>query len=41
MVTRDDLESYLIRMGLDFEEVDEGMYLVQSTTPLHLWPNMS
>ena len=31
MVTRDDLESYLIRMGLDFEEVDEGMYLVQST----------
>jgi len=29
MVTRDDLESYLIRMDLDFEEVDEGMYLVQ------------
>jgi hypothetical protein len=29
MVTRDDLESYLIRMDLDFDEVDEGMYLVQ------------
>jgi hypothetical protein len=29
MVTREDLESYLIRMDLDFEEVDEGMFLVQ------------
>jgi hypothetical protein len=29
MVTRDDLESFLIRMDLDFNEVDEGMYLVQ------------
>ena len=29
MVTRDDLESYLIRMDLDFEEVDDGMFLVQ------------
>jgi hypothetical protein len=29
MVTRDDLESYLIRMDLDFEEVDEGMFLIQ------------
>jgi hypothetical protein len=28
MVTRDDLESFLIRMDLDFDEVDEGMYLV-------------
>jgi hypothetical protein len=28
MVTREDLESYLIRMDLDFEEVDEGMFLV-------------
>jgi len=28
MVTRDDLESYLIRMDLDFEEVDDGMFLV-------------
>jgi hypothetical protein len=29
MVTRDDLESFLIRMDLEFEEVDEGMFLVQ------------
>jgi len=29
MVSRDDLESFLIRMDLDFEEVDEGMFLVQ------------
>jgi hypothetical protein len=30
MVTRDDLESYLIRMDLDFDEVDEGMFLIHS-----------
>jgi hypothetical protein len=29
MVTREDLESYLIRMGLEFDEVDPGMYLVR------------
>ena len=29
MVNREDLESYLIRMDLEFEEVDEGIYLVQ------------
>lgn len=29
MVTRDDLESYLIRMDADFEEVDDGMFLVR------------
>lgn len=29
MVTREDLESYLIRMDLDWNEVDDGMYLVQ------------
>jgi hypothetical protein len=29
MVNQEDLESYLIRMDLEFEEVDEGMYLVQ------------
>jgi hypothetical protein len=27
MVSREDLESFLIRMGLEYEEVDEGMYL--------------
>ena len=30
MVTQDDLESYLIRMDADFEEVDDGMFLVHS-----------
>ena len=30
MVTRDDLESFLIRMDLDFNEVDDGMYLVHT-----------
>ena len=29
MVTREDLESFLIRMGGGFEEVDEGMYLLE------------
>ncbi len=31
MVTRDDLESFLIRMDLDFNEVDDGMFLVQGS----------
>ena len=31
MTTREDLESYLIRMDLDYEEVDEGMWLVKPT----------
>ena len=30
MVTRDDVESFLIRMDLDFSEVDDGMYLVHT-----------
>ena len=30
MVTQDDLESYLIRMDADFEEVDEGMFVVRT-----------
>ncbi len=30
MVTQDDLESYLIRMDADFEEVDEGMFLIRT-----------
>ena len=29
MVTQDDLESYLIRMDAEFEEVDDGMFLVR------------
>ena len=37
MVTREDLESFLIRMDLDWEEVDQDMFLVRSRnggTPL-------
>lgn len=30
MVTRDDLESYLIRMDADFDEVDDGMFLIRT-----------
>ena len=30
MVTREDFESFLIRMDADYEEVDEGMYLLRS-----------
>ena len=30
MVTREDLESYLIRMDADFDEVDDGMFLVRT-----------
>ena len=29
MVTREDLESFLIRMDIEYDEVDEGMYLVR------------
>lgn len=30
MVTRDDIESFLIRMDVDFDELEEGMWLVRS-----------
>ena len=29
MVTREDLESYIMRMDLEYQEVDPGMFLVQ------------
>jgi hypothetical protein len=29
MVTREDIDSFLIRMDLEYEEVDEGMFLVR------------
>ena len=44
MVSREDLESFLIRMDLDYEEVAEGMYLCragedgQATTIVHHSP---
>lgn len=30
MATRDDIESYMIRLGESYEEVDDGMWIVQS-----------
>jgi hypothetical protein len=30
MVTREDLESFLIRMNADYQELEEGMYLVRT-----------
>ena len=30
MVTREDLEGYLVRLGADYEEVDEGMFVVST-----------
>jgi hypothetical protein len=31
MVTREDVESYLLRTGLDHEEMQEGMWLARGT----------
>jgi hypothetical protein len=30
MVTREDVDAYLLRMGLEYEEVEEGLWLVHS-----------
>jgi len=32
MVTREDLESFFIRMDVEYEEVEKGMYLVRGRT---------
>lgn len=32
MVSREDLESFLIRMDLDYDEIDEGMFLTRGGT---------
>ncbi|NLG61295.1 MAG: YbjN domain-containing protein [Candidatus Cloacimonetes bacterium] len=29
MTTREDIESYLIRMDVDFEEIEEGMWVIR------------
>ena len=29
MITREDLESYLIRLGTDYEEVEDGMWVMR------------
>jgi hypothetical protein len=43
MLTREDVESYLLRAGLDHEEISEGMWLVRAGAPdagivIHLSP---
>jgi hypothetical protein len=41
MLTRDDVESYLLRTGLDHEEIGEGMWLVEGNGTgivIHLSP---
>jgi hypothetical protein len=30
MVTKEDLESYFLRLGVDYEEIEEGMWLLRS-----------
>ena len=32
MTSRDDVESYLLRMGLEYEEVDDAMWVVRSNS---------
>ena len=32
MTTREDLESYLLRMGVEYEEVDEAMWLIKPSS---------
>jgi hypothetical protein len=31
MMTREEVESYFLRMGLDFEEVEEGLWVIRSS----------
>jgi hypothetical protein len=30
MMTREDFESYLLRLGVDYEEVDDGMWVISA-----------
>lgn len=34
MPTRDDLESYLIRLGVDYEEIEDGLWILRSADGL-------
>jgi hypothetical protein len=38
MISRDDIESYLIRTELDFEELEEGIWMVRPTTEEEVSP---
>jgi len=31
MMTREDLESYLLRLGIEFEELEDGMWMLRSS----------
>ncbi|MFW6192395.1 MAG: hypothetical protein ACOC83_02825 [Gemmatimonadota bacterium] len=41
MISRDDIESYLIRTELDFEELEEGIWMVRPTTEEEVAPEHS
>lgn len=41
MISRDDIESYLIRTELDFEELEEGIWMVRPTTEEEVSPEHS
>lgn len=30
MITREDFESYLLRLGVEYEEVDDGLWVIRS-----------
>jgi hypothetical protein len=30
MITREDFEGYLLRLGVDYEEVDDGLWVIRS-----------
>lgn len=34
MPTRDDLESYVIRLGVDYEEIEDGLWVLRSADGL-------
>ena len=39
MTTREDLESYLLRMGVEYEEVDEAMWLIKGANGVNVVVN--
>jgi len=41
MTTREDLESYLLRMGVEHEEVDEAMWLLKPSNGTNVVVNYS
>lgn len=41
MISRDDIESYLIRTELDYEELEEGIWIVRPTTDEEVAPEQA